>query len=127
EVMMSADPAQVSRAALFGGTTTLLDFADVREGESLQQTIERREQDWAGQCYTDYAYHVMLLGALSPAVIEEIPEVIQAGFPTFKIFTTNITPSRSGRRVLFGDIWEVFQQLQKHNGLGVIHAEDDDI
>jgi dihydropyrimidinase len=122
----SAGPAQVSRAALFGGTTTLLDFA-AWEGGTLEQTIARREQDWAGQCYTDYAYHVMLLGALSPEVIGEIPETIQAGFPSFKMFTTNITPSRSGRRVLFGHIWEVFQQLARNGGIATIHAEDDDI
>src|SRR5438045_9565351 len=63
----SADPAQVSRAALFGGTTTLIAFADWRQGESLQQTLERREADWNRQCYTDYAYQVMLLGALATA------------------------------------------------------------
>jgi dihydropyrimidinase len=123
----SADPAQVSRAALFGGTTTLIDFADWRQGESLQETIERREADWEGQCYTDYAYHIMLLGAVAPEVIDQIPETIQAGFPSFKMFLTDITPSRKGRRVLFGDAWEVLQQLARHGGIGAIHAEDDDI
>ena len=47
--------------------------------------------------------------------------------PTVKIFTTDITPSRNGRMVDFGDIWEVFQVLAKKGGLGVIHAEDNDI
>jgi dihydropyrimidinase len=124
---LSAGPEQVSRAALFGGTTTLIDFAAWEAGETLQQTIERRDNDWRGQCYTDYAFHVMLIGAPPPDVLDQIPETIQAGFPSFKMFTTDITPSRRGRRVLFGHIWEVLLRLARHGGIGAIHAEDDDI
>ena len=124
---MSAGPEQVSRAALFGGTTTLIDFAAWETGETLQQTIERRDQDWSGKCYTDYAFHVMLIGAPPPEVLDQIPETIQAGFPSFKMFTTDITPSRRGRRVLYGHIWEVLQRLAKAGGIAAIHAEDDDI
>src|SRR4051794_18095229 len=57
----------------------------------------------------------------------ELAEAIQAGYPTLKIFTTNILPARSGRMIDFGDIWEAFQVLAKEGGLGVIHAEDNDI
>jgi dihydropyrimidinase len=127
DLTLSADPAQVSRAALFGGTTTLIDFAAWQPGESLEQTITRRLEDWEGSCYSDFALHVMLLGALPPEIFEQIGETIQAGFPSFKIFTTDITPSRRGRRVLFGHIWEALQQLARHGGIAAIHAEDDDI
>src|SRR5215207_5810306 len=65
---LSAGPEHVSKAALYGGTTTLLDFAAWQPGETLQQTIERRELDWRGQCHTDYSYHVMLSGAVPPEV-----------------------------------------------------------
>jgi len=120
-------PDVVSRAALFGGTTTLIDFAARIEAKPLRQVIEERDQDWAGQCYCDYAYHVMLLGDIEPDVLEELEGVLTDGYPTVKIFTTNITPSRSGRMVHFGDIWEVFKILTRTGGLGVIHAEDNDL
>ena len=125
--MLSGDPGLVSRAALFGGTTTLIDFAPRSVGETLQQTVERREHDWQGQCYTDYAYHVMLLGTIPPEVLDQIPELIQAGFPSIKLFTTDITPSRRGRRVRMGDMWEVFQRTSRHGGVVAVHAEDDDL
>jgi dihydropyrimidinase len=125
--LLSGGPSQVSRAALFGGTTTLIDFAAWTTGETLQQSIERREQDWQGQCYSDYAYHVMLVGTIPPDVLDQIPEVIQAGFPSIKLFTTDITPSRRGRRVGMGDMWEVFQRTSRHGGLVAVHAEDDDL
>jgi dihydropyrimidinase len=120
-------PDVVSRAALFGGTTTMIDFAARMEAKPLRQVIEERDQDWAGQCYCDYAYHVMLLGDIEPDVLEELEGVLQDGYPTVKIFTTNITPSRSGRMVHFGDIWEVFKILTRTGGLGVIHSEDNDL
>ena len=52
---------------------------------------------------------------------------MQAGYPTVKIFTTDITPSRRGRMVRFGELWEIFKVLARAGGLAVIHAEDNDI
>ena len=131
----SGPPELVSRAALFGGTTTLIDFAackpdragDESSTQSVRDAIEARDQDWAGKCYCDYAYHVMLRGKVPPATIAELKEAVQAGYATVKIFTTDITPSRAGRMVRFGEIWEIFKVLAREGGLAVIHAEDDDI
>lgn len=124
---LSAGPAHVSQAALFGGTTTLLDFANWQPGETLQQTIQKRDQDWRDQCHTDYSFHVMLMGDVPPEVLDQIPETIQAGYPSVKLFTTDITPSRKGRMIRFGTIWEVFQRIARHNGVAAIHAEDNDL
>src|SRR5207245_2093925 len=73
------------------------------------------------------AYHIMLHSEPPPECSGQLAEAIQAGYPTLKIFTTNILPSRSGRMIDFGDIWEAFQVLAREGGLGVIHAEDNDI
>ena len=43
------------------------------------------------------------------------------------MFTTDITPSRKGRMVQHGDIWEVLKVLAKAGGIAAIHAEDNDI
>ena len=120
-------PEIVSRAALYGGTTTLIDFAARLEDIPFSEVIEKRDQDWVGNCYCDYSYHLMLLGDVEPPVLSELEGLIGDGYPTIKIFTTNITPSRSGRMVHFGDIWEVFKVITRAGGLGVIHAEDNDL
>jgi dihydropyrimidinase len=120
-------PATVSRAALFGGTTMLIDFARAMLGNSVQDAIAKRDAEWRGACHCDYAFHTMVEGALPLELPGQLAESIQAGHATVKIFTTDITPSRRGRMVGFGDIWEVFQVLAAHRGLGVIHAEDNDI
>jgi dihydropyrimidinase len=125
---VSAPPRHVSRAALYGGTTTMLDFAIWQRGETLQQTLDNRDADcWRDQCYCDYGFHILLSGKLPPDLIDQIPEAIQAGFPSVKIFTTEVRPERSNWKVDFGDIWEVLKVLGKHDGIACIHAEDNDL
>jgi len=125
--LITAGPEQVGRAALHGGTTTFIDFAYWRDGLSARAAIEKRDQDFVGKSPCDWAYHLMLHSEPPPEFSGQLAEAIQAGYPTLKIFTTNILPSRSGRMIDFGDIWEAFQVLAKEGGLGVIHAEDNDI
>ena len=62
---MTDGPARVSEAALHGGTTTILDFALVGDGDNVQQAIERRQKEWAGDCHCDYAFHTMVQGKLA--------------------------------------------------------------
>jgi dihydropyrimidinase len=124
---LTAGPEVVSKAAVHGGTTTMIDFTRAQQGATVRDAIEQREKDWAGQSACDYAMHLMVEGALPIDLPGQIGEAIQSGFPTVKIFTTDITPSRKGRMVDFGDIWEIFQVLAANQGLGVIHSEDNDI
>lgn len=125
--LLSGGPAEVSRAALFGGTTTLVDFAVWQGGETLQDSIQRHLERWSGDCYCDYSFHVMLLGRIPTEVIGQIPEVVSAGYPSIKLFTTDVTPSRQGRKVHYGEILEVLQALASSDGIAAIHAEDDDM
>src|SRR5438132_300504 len=125
--LLSAPPDQVSRAALYGGTTTLLDFALCLPEAPLQQSIEQRQREWAGSSHCDYGLHLMLRGTQTPALLDALPEAVQAGHPTVKIFTTDIRPLNQGRMVKFGDIWEVLKILARSGGLAAIHAEDNDI
>ena len=127
EAKLTEPASRVSQAGLFGGTTTTIDFAPVEGGRTVQQAIEHRMQQWEGQCYGDYAFRTMLLGKLSPDIYAQVAEAVQAGHPTVKMFTTDITPSRKGRMVQHGDIWEVLKVLAKAGGLATIHAEDNDI
>ncbi len=121
-------PSVVGKAALHGGTTTIIDFTRWTHGKTVQGAIEERMAAWredGSPC--DWALHTMVEGDLPPDLPAQIGESIEAGHATVKIFTTDITPSRKGRMVDFGDIWEVFQVLAAKGGLGVIHSEDNDI
>jgi dihydropyrimidinase len=125
-VTLSAGPGQVSRAALYGGTTTLADFAVWEPGMTLSDAIVRKQDVWR-EAYTDYALHVMLQGAVPPEVIAQMPEAISGGFPSFKIFTTDVRPHGKGRMIRLGHLWAIMESAAKHGGVLAIHAEDDDL
>jgi dihydropyrimidinase len=127
ETLYTRGPDHVGMAALYGGTTTLLDFAYVDSQGSVRAGIENRDKQFAGIASCDYAYHLMLQSEPAHTLMGELAEAIQAGYPTIKIFMTNIWPHRQGRMVDLGDMWEVFKVLAREGGLGVIHAEDNDL
>ena len=99
----------------------------VGDGDNVQEAIERRQREWRGDCHCDYAFHTMVQGKLAPEILPQLKEAVEAGHPSVKIFTTDITPSRKGRMVDFGDIWEVLKVLAEAGGIAAIHAEDNDI
>ena len=128
----SGPPDLVTRAALFGGTTTVTDFAIQYPGIDIFRGIEDKESRWRGNSYCDYSYHCMLLGEIPSNIINQVREAIEAGFPTFKIFTTNVhnvakTPDDFRPIVRMGHLTAVMEQAAANGGLMFIHSEDDDI
>ena len=91
----TAPPDEASRSALFGGTTTIMDFAHVEPSGDIFSAIEEKNGRWRGSSYCDYTYHCMLLGDISQRTIAQVPEAIQSGFPTFKISPPTSCPSRA--------------------------------
>ena len=41
--------------------------------QPLQQSIELRQREWAGACYCDYGFHLLLHGKLSQGVLGALP------------------------------------------------------
>ena len=105
----AAGPEVVSRAALYGGTTTLVDFAWHEPGRRIADTLDRQLQKWQGSSYSDFSFHVVLCGEIGPKLLEEVPDVIRSGFPTFKVFTTDVTPDDEPTKVPLGSIWELMR------------------
>jgi dihydropyrimidinase len=127
EPIAVAGPDRLSRAAIFGGTTTLIDFAFTEPDKPIEQSIREKAGHWQSS-HCDYAFHVMLRGELDEATIEEIPHIVGAGYPSFKVFTTDTLPSRHGLvQVKIGQIREVMRALARSGGVLAIHAEDDDL
>ena len=128
--VMTQPPEAASRAAAFGGVTTVIDFAgDLNPNpgansrpESIMRVVEERRNVFHGHAYTDFAFHYILAGQVAPEVIGQIGEAVQEGIASFKIFTTF-----PGLRVPYGHLWAVFAEVAKHGGVMAVHAEDDDI
>lgn len=127
----TAPPDKVSRAAVFGGTTTICDFATQHPGIDIPQAIEERETRWRQNSYCDYAYHCQLFGAPSDKILSQITSAIAAGFPTVKVFTTKIRPPRvppePPRMMDMGSLSAIMEKVAVGGGIMMVHAEDDDL
>jgi dihydropyrimidinase len=127
---LTIGPEDDTRGMAFGGTTTHIDFCFVHPGLDIAPTIEQRAKRWQGNSYVDYAFHVTLAGALPIRTFSQIAEAVQAGFPSFKVFTTNILPvhpKRMQNRLDFGRIHFAMEKIAAAGGILVVHGEDDDV
>jgi dihydropyrimidinase len=128
--VITQPPEAASRAAAFGGVTTIIDFAGnlnptpgvASSQESIMSVVEGRRNVFRGHAYTDFAFHYILAGRVAPEVIAHIGEAVQEGVASFKIFTTF-----PGLRVPYGHLWAVFAEVAKHGGIMAVHAEEDDL
>lgn len=77
----NAGPAVHSLGAIWGGTTTVVDFTPVNNEGDLAQGVHDFMSVWQGQAYTDYATHVIYRNSNTPDSIARFGELVAAGFP----------------------------------------------
>lgn len=108
-----------SEAALLGGTTTVVDFANPERGEPLPEAVERWRAMADGTILCDYGLHCTVLD-VAPERLDEIPQLIAAGIPTFKGFL-----AYPGRLMLDREQMRILMRVvARHGGLLLVHAED---
>lgn len=128
--IFSGGPEPVSRAALFGGTTTLLDFAPWEPGIDLFATVEKRRREFEGQSHVDFNFHCALFstrGDLPFEILDQIPELIESGVPSFKVWTSNVTPTRPRQMTDLGHTFAIAERIASANGILAVHGEDEEI
>lgn len=116
-----SEDRKYSVAPAWGGTTTVIDQVFHEGDGSLVQTVEDRLASADGRMAVDYSFHALLSANPTFEVIDEIGDVIRRGIPTIKCLTTYGWMSDDGH------IWGVFNEVAKHGGLAIVHAEDDAI
>ena len=69
-----------------GGTTTVIEFVNQVKGKGLTQSVEDYRRDKAdGIAAADYGFHIVMTDP-RPEVLDEIPSLVDAGYPTMKLF-----------------------------------------
>lgn len=110
-----------TRAAAYGGTTTVIDFVEAAPGQSLVDALDARKSLAENRAAIDFAFHITLSNA-NRSTLDEIPAVIEAGATSFKAYTTY-----EGLRLTDGDFLNALQAVSAHKGLLIVHAENDSI
>ena len=120
----------VSLAAIWGGTTTVLDFATQIPGHDMRHALDEAAERWEGNAYTDYSYHPIFTNGADRASINQIAELVEDGFPSFKVFTTSIrppSPQMQNNKTDFGRLNVIMRNVADAGGILLVHSEDDDM
>ncbi|MBN2392757.1 MAG: dihydropyrimidinase [Anaerolineae bacterium] len=75
-----------SRAAAFGGVTTVVDFATQFPGQSFTKALDARLAEAAPSCI-DYAFHMMVTD-VPPGQEEMLGDLVDLGIQSLKFYTT---------------------------------------
>ncbi len=110
------------KAAAFGGTTTVMDFAPQHAGPD---GFKAGMDEWlakAEKAALDYSFH-MNLTRFDDSVASEIPALVEMGVTTLKVFT-----AYNGRlRLDDGGIFRALRVAKEHGMLVMAHCENGDV
>ncbi|MFN8297048.1 MAG: dihydropyrimidinase [Chitinophagales bacterium] len=112
-----------TRAALFGGTTMVIDFILQTQGKSLQSALD----EWKGRsdnnAVGDYSFH-MAVTDFNENTKQEIQTMIEKeGITSFKTFMAYKGALMIDDRQMIG----LMQEVKKHGGLINVHATNGDM
>ncbi len=108
-----------TRAAAFGGTTSIVDFAVQSKGQRLHEGLDAWHKKAEGNAVIDYGFH-MIMSDVNDATLAEMDELVAEGVPDFKLFTAYpgvfLSPD--------DHIFRAMLQTKKNGGLILMHAEN---
>ena len=115
------DFASGTRAAIRGGTTLIIDFACPNKGETLTYGLDLWHKKADGRSSCDYGFH-MTIDDWNETIKNEIPVMVEAGVPSFKMYMTYPAMMIGDR-----DMFCALQELGKHGCIAGVHCENSDV
>ena len=107
-----------TRAALRGGTTTVIDFACPNKGESLHHGLDLWHQKADGRAFCDYGFH-MTIDDWNESIRAELPDMFAKGISSFKMYLTYPAMMIGDR-----DIYWALKELKRLGGIAGFHCEN---
>ena len=106
-------------AGACGGVTSIVDFALQGQGESLAVARDRRLAEMRPDAVIDYSFHVIVTD-VNASVLDEMSDLIQGGFPSFKIYMTY-----GDKKISDDDLIRLLERCAADNGVLYAHCEND--
>jgi dihydropyrimidinase len=108
-----------TRAAAWGGTTTIVDFVVQAHGQRVQDQVALWHEKAGGNCAVDYAFH-QIIGDVNAESLKAMDELIDEGITSFKLFMAYPGVFLSSD----GQILQAMQTAAGNGGLIMMHAEN---
>ncbi|MGB2963068.1 MAG: dihydropyrimidinase [Anaerolineales bacterium] len=121
DTVSSDDHYTGHKAAAFGGTTTVMDFVEDKDPDLLKNVQSLRDKA-DPKAAIDYSFHINITN-FNKRVAEQIPDLIQSGVTTLKVFTAY----NNRLRLVDGEIFQLMLIAADHGMLTMLHAENGDV
>ena len=108
-----------TRAAAWGGTTTIVDFAVQRKGEAMGAGLEAALAKADGNCAIDYGFH-MIVSDVNEQSCKEMDVLVDEGVTSYKLFMAYPGVFYSTD----GEILRAMQQARANGATVMMHAEN---
>ena len=108
-----------TRAAAWGGTTSVIDFAVQTYGTKVPDGLQKWHDKASGNCAIDYGFH-QIIGGVDDESLAFLPELVKEGITSYKLFMAY--PG-----VFYADDGQILRAMQKAADLGMLtmmHAEN---
>ena len=108
-----------TKAAAWGGTTTIVDFAVQPDGANLRDCLDEWFAKAEGNCAIDYGFH-QIIGGVDEQSLKDMDALVNEGISSFKLFMAypGVFYSDDGR------ILRAMQQAAGNGALIMMHAEN---
>lgn len=106
-----------TRAAAFGGTTTIIDFVEAEENQTLTDALEERKAMAESRSIIDFRLHMTIMPH-DIKKLDQIQAAYDAGCKSFKIYMAY------GNKLNDGEILLAFEAIGEAGGLPIVHAEN---
>jgi dihydropyrimidinase len=116
----SADTFETgTRAAAWGGTTMIIDFAIQTKGSSLLAGMDAWQAKAEGVCAVDYSFHA-IISEVTETSLKEMDELVAQGVTSFKLFMAYPGVFYATDR----DILQAMDRATSNGALIMVHAEN---
>jgi len=112
-----------TRAALFGGTTTVIDFVLQKQGHSLREALTEWQGRATGTAVGDYSFH-MAVTDYNDSTQKEIRQMVEEeGITSFKTFMAY----KGALMIDDRQMTALMQEVRRQGGLVTVHATNGDM
>lgn len=120
-IVMADDFDSATRAAAFGGNTTVMPFCLQERGESLAAAF-RDYREKAEGSHVDFGFHMIVTDPTPQVLGQELPALIAKGQRSVKVFMTY-----EAMRLDDAGILATMEVARQHGAKVMVHCENEDV
>lgn len=112
-----------TRAAMFGGTTTVIDFILQTQGDTLHNALKTWQDKSVKKAIGDYSYHMAVTDFNDDVAKEVVQMITEEGITSFKTFMAY----KGALMIDDGQMVNLMKVVKEHGGLVTVHATNGDM